>query len=153
MAATLQQLLTTAQVAEPASAGGLQVFGLRWNADDGLGYSTLDDALAAATLEVTEVSEGGSVPTLLVDNVSDDHFAVRLNGLTLGTATGGRNCMLIPLEVGDIVLEFVPVGMDPQLARPVHLEESLHWRVKVGQRGTLEHDLFSLRPAAGSCNT
>ena len=71
MAATLQQLLAAVQVSEPDCAGGLQVFGLRWDADDELGYSTLDDALAAETLEVTEVSEGGSVPALLVDNKAD----------------------------------------------------------------------------------
>jgi hypothetical protein len=32
------------------------------------GYQTLDEALAAKTLEVKEVSEGGSVPNLLVNN-------------------------------------------------------------------------------------
>jgi len=93
------------------------------------------------------------IPTLLVENASGDPITVRLNGTTLGTATAGRSCMLIPLNVGEMVFEFVPVGMDPQLARPVHLEESLHWRVEVGRRGTLEHDLSSLKPAAGSCKT
>ncbi len=96
---------------------------------------------------------GSGIPTLLVDNVSGDHFTVRLNGLTLGTAGAGRSCLLVPMEVGDVVLEFVPVGMDPQLARPVQLGQSLHWRVEVGRRTTLGHDLFSLKPAASSCQT
>ena len=56
------------------------------------------------------------IPTLLVENASGDHIAVRLNGFRLGTATGGRNRIPIPKAVGKIVLEFDPVGMDSQLA-------------------------------------
>src|SRR5262249_6617123 len=52
-------------------AGGLQVFGLRWPAGNGLDYTTLDEAIAAGTLEVTEISDGGSVPTLKVSNRAD----------------------------------------------------------------------------------
>src|SRR3954466_641475 len=63
--------LQTLEVAEAHAAGGLQVFGLRWHHDKDLTYSTLDDALAAETLEVTEVSDGGSVPTLKVINKAD----------------------------------------------------------------------------------
>ena len=90
-------------------------------------------------------------PTLLVENASGDHITVRLNGFRLGTATGGRNCMLIPQVVGQIRLEFDPVGMDPQLAWPVYLEESSHWRVSIEPGDRLEYDLSSLRPAEGSC--
>ncbi len=93
------------------------------------------------------------IPTLLVENASGDPIAVRLNGTTLGTATVGRNCMLIPLNVGEIVFEFVPVGMDPELAWPVHLEQSRHWHVNVGPGDTLKRDLSSLAPAESSCQT
>ncbi len=91
------------------------------------------------------------IPTLLVENASGGHIAVRLNGFRLGTATGGRNCMLIPQLVGEIVLEFDPVGMDPQLAWPVSLTESLHWRVSVEPGDRLKYDLSSLTPAESSC--
>ncbi len=93
------------------------------------------------------------IPTLLVENASGDPITVRLNGTTLGTATTGRNCILIPLNVGEIVLEFVPVGMDPQLAWPVHLSESRHWSVNVGPGDTLKRDLSSLAPAESTCQT
>ncbi len=91
------------------------------------------------------------IPTLLVENASGDHITVRLNGFRLGTATGGRNCLLIPRIVGQIMLEFDPVGMDPQLAWPAYLEESLHWRISIEPGGALKYDLASLRPAESSC--
>ena len=90
--------------------------------------------------------------TLLVENASGGPIAVRLNGFRLGTAIGGRNCIQIPQTVGEIVLEFVPLGTRPQLAWPVDLRESLHWRVTVGPGATpLKYDLSSLTPAEGSC--
>ena len=91
------------------------------------------------------------IPTLLVENASGNHIAVRLNGFRLGTANAGRNCIQIPRTAGEIVLEFVPVGMRPQLAWPIHLREGLHWRVTVGPGGTLKYDLSSLTPAESGC--
>ncbi len=91
------------------------------------------------------------IPTLLVENTSGDHIAVRLNGFRLGTATSGRNCIQIPQTVGEIVLEFVPLGTHPQLAFPIHLGQSLHWRVRVGPGGRLKYDLTSLTPAESGC--
>ena len=93
------------------------------------------------------------IPSLLVENASGDPITVRLNGTTLGTATAGRSCLLIPLNVGEIVVEFVPAGMDPLLAWPVHLDDSRHWRVSVGTNGTLKQDLSSLTPAESTCQT
>ena len=69
----------------------------------------------------------------------------------MGTATAGRNCIQIPRTAGEIVLELVPVGMPPQLAWPIHLGESLHWRVTVGPGGTLKYDLSSLTPTESGC--
>ena len=86
-----------------------------------------------------------------MENASGAHIAVRLNGFRLGTATGGHNCILIPQLVGEIMLEFDPVGMDPQLTWPVSLDESLHWRISVEPGDRLKYDLSSLRPAESSC--
>ncbi|HEV3262019.1 MAG TPA: DUF6569 family protein [Gemmataceae bacterium] len=71
MSCTLPELFSTIEVTEPQQANGLQVFGLRWKPGDALNYATLDEALAAETLDVTEVNEGGSVPVLKVVNKSD----------------------------------------------------------------------------------
>lgn len=69
--ALLIDRLQSVEVMEPQEASGLQVFGLRWQLGQGLSYRTLDEALAANVLEVTEVNDGGSVPTLKVRNKGD----------------------------------------------------------------------------------
>lgn len=56
------------EVLEPSGEQGLQVFGLRAKASSPLQYATLDEAMAAGTLGVVEVSEAGSVPNLKVSN-------------------------------------------------------------------------------------
>ena len=61
----------TVQVLAPQHDSGLQAFGLRWPSESHLGYRTLDELIAGDALEVTEISEGGSVPTLRVTNKSD----------------------------------------------------------------------------------
>lgn len=68
MQTQLRQAMSHVEVTEPSTAGGLQVFGLRWPVPDDLVYLTLDEALKAKTLEVTEVDEHGSVPELRVIN-------------------------------------------------------------------------------------
>lgn len=68
MTQQLAERLQTVEVGQPTEASGLQVFALRWQPGDGLNYLTLDDGLSAGVLEVTELSEGGSVPTLKVHN-------------------------------------------------------------------------------------
>ncbi len=67
----LVERLQSVEVMEPQEAGGLQVFGLRWQPGPALQYRTLDEALGEGLLEVTEVSEGGSVPSLKVANKGD----------------------------------------------------------------------------------
>jgi hypothetical protein len=64
-------LFQSFRLQSPQSSGGLQVFGLNVETPRNLHYSTLDEALTNHELEVTEVSEGGSVPTLKVTNKSD----------------------------------------------------------------------------------
>ena len=69
MASTsLEALLVTVEAEGVREADGLAVFGLRWASAAGSDYATLDESLAAGTLEVQEVSEQGSVPTLRVVN-------------------------------------------------------------------------------------
>ncbi len=63
--------LGSAEVADVRQAAGLQVFGLTWPAGSGHDYATLDEALREQVLEVTEIDEGGRVPTLKVVNKSD----------------------------------------------------------------------------------
>jgi hypothetical protein len=68
---TISDRLRAVEILERRSAGGLQVFGLQWEFGGGLSYHTLEEALAAAMIDVTEVSEGGTVPLLKVKNLGD----------------------------------------------------------------------------------
>lgn len=65
---TLGERLRHLTIGAPVEAGGLQVFPLRWETPPGPDYRTLDEAVAEGGIEVTEVSDGGSVPTLRVTN-------------------------------------------------------------------------------------
>jgi hypothetical protein len=71
MSRPLNELLLTVQVLASQQECNLQVFGLRWPSESEIDYHTLDEAMAAGTLEVTEISEGGSVPSLSVTNKSE----------------------------------------------------------------------------------
>jgi hypothetical protein len=72
MSQVLSDRLRTVEVLESQAVGCMQVFGLRWSCPDGIPYRTLDEALAAQTLEITETSEGGTVPLLKVLNRGDE---------------------------------------------------------------------------------
>ena len=66
IAAALDQF----DIGAPVVAANLTMFPLLLPAEDAPGYVTLDEALAAGHASVTEVSESGSVPELLVKNLA-----------------------------------------------------------------------------------
>ena len=68
---TFENLFSQVEVLEPVSANGFQVFGLRRPDVGSLSYLTLDEALQNDLVDVTEIDEGGSVPTLKVSNKAD----------------------------------------------------------------------------------
>jgi hypothetical protein len=71
MAQSLSELFPTISVADPQGVPELQVFGLRWGSEARLDYATMDEALKAKTLKITEVNAAGQVPTLQVVNRAD----------------------------------------------------------------------------------
>ena len=71
MESVLERFFAEVQVLEPVSANGFQVFGLRRHGESKLSYLTLDEALQKNLVDVTEISEGGSVPTLEVCNKAE----------------------------------------------------------------------------------
>jgi hypothetical protein len=68
MATELSDLFLKLEVADVVQADELQIFGIRWRPPKDSDYQTMDEALAAGILNVTEVSEAGSVPELTVSN-------------------------------------------------------------------------------------
>jgi hypothetical protein len=130
MTQTLSDRLRTVEVLPSRSAAGLQVFGLCWDAGGGLPYQTLDEALAAGTVEVTEVSQGGSVPLLKVCNRGQLPVFL-MAGEQLVGAKQNRilNTSLL-----------VPAGID--LTVPVSCVEAGRWGYhspKFASAGTLSH--------------
>jgi len=71
MSSAIAEFLRSVRVADSRRSGPLQVFGLRRDASSSFVYTIFDDAAGGGTVEVTEVSEGGSVPTLSVSNRGD----------------------------------------------------------------------------------
>lgn len=63
--------IATLEVMEPATVGSLRVFGLRRSAEAAVDYITIDEALQAHALVITEVGETGQVPTLVATTSAD----------------------------------------------------------------------------------
>ena len=70
-AESIRSLFRGIRIADPIRSHDLQVFGLSWDRTWTVDYRTLDQALASEVTAISEVSEGGSVPRLLVVNRSE----------------------------------------------------------------------------------
>jgi hypothetical protein len=126
----LSDRLRTADVLEGQAAGRMQVFGLRWASPGGLRYQTLDEALAAGTLEITEVGEGGSVPLLkLLNRGADPVFLMAGEQLVGAKQNRILNTSLLAAARGELTI-------------PVSCVEAGRWRYqspKFASPGTMSH--------------
>ena len=64
----LEQTLTGIKVGEPVVYGGLAVFPLMGESSGKRDYLTLNEAFDQRGIEISEISEGGSVPELRLKN-------------------------------------------------------------------------------------
>lgn len=64
----LAGFLQNATIGQPQTHGNMKVYPLFVQNGHERGYQTLDEAMSAKAIEIREVSEGGSVPTLAVRN-------------------------------------------------------------------------------------
>ena len=111
-----QKLLTEVEVLEPVNVDGFQVFGLRRSGDSQLSYITLDEALSKKALEVTEVSEGGTVPTLKVVNKGESMIFLMAGEQLIGA------------KQNRVLNVSIMVGSKSELPIPVSCVESGRWR-------------------------
>src|SRR5262249_61609992 len=112
------------------TAGGLHVFGLRHDLPPALGYLTLDDALESQALKVTEVSEGGNVPTLKVVNTSGAHVFLMAGEQLIGA------------KQNRVLNTSLMVAPEVELPVPVSCVEQGRWayhRRDFGSSGTSSH--------------
>src|SRR5262249_52735467 len=126
----LTERLQTVQVAEPCQVGGLQVFGLRWETGRRFSYTTLDEGLAAQSLQISEVNEGGSVPTLQVANQAD----------TLAFLMAGEQ--LVGAKQNRVLNASIMVAAKTTLPIPVSCVEAGRWAYRsrhFGSGGTTSH--------------
>jgi len=122
--AQLIERLQSVEVMEPQEAGGLQVFGLRWQPGAGPDYKTLDESLAEGLLEVTEVTDGGSVPSLKVRN-KGDRMAFLMAGEHL---SGGKQNRVLNASI--------MVAAQTELPIPVSCVERGRWAYRSPQFGS-----------------
>src|SRR5215469_2249247 len=69
-ASSLPDTLLRVQLIGYQQEGALEIFHLRWPGISGLDYITLDEALEARWIEVSEFTEGGQVPRIKIINRS-----------------------------------------------------------------------------------
>lgn len=130
MKQSITEHLHTLEVAPPREAGNLQIFGLHWANPNGLPYATLDEALAAGNLDITEVSEGGQVPHLKVTNKAD----------TLVFLMSGEQ--LVGAKQNRILNASIMVPAQTELPIPVSCVEARRWQYrspKFGSSGSSSH--------------
>src|SRR5262249_7480967 len=127
---TFPDRLRTVEVLQGQTAGCMQVFGLRWNCSNELAYQTLDEALAGDTLEITETSEGGSVPLLKVLNRGNEPVFFMAGEQLVGA------------KQNRILNTSILAAAQCELMIPVSCVEAGRWRYsspKFASPGTMSH--------------
>jgi hypothetical protein len=125
--------LETIDVADFQESSGLQIYGLRTCGNGALVYTTLDEALAAQVLDVTEVSEGGSVPDLKV---------VNRGGLPVFLMAGEQ---LVGAKQNRVLNASILVPANATVLIKVSCIESGRWRYrspKFASGGTMSHGIL-----------
>jgi len=100
--------LDSLELGTPVAAGNLTMYPLLTLTESAPGYLTLDEALAAGLASVTEVSEAGSVPELLVKNLAKRPVLI-LDGEELVGAKQNRIVNLTILVAAEQTLR-IPVS-------------------------------------------
>jgi hypothetical protein len=76
--------LSSVKVTGVRQVEGMWVFDLNWDVERTSTYITLDEALSSKVLEITEISEGGSVPKIKVSNKSDSMIFMMSGEILVG---------------------------------------------------------------------
>ncbi len=92
--------LSAIKIGEPQTHNNMKVYPLHIQNGHERGYQTLDEAMAAGTFEVKEVSEGGSVPTLAVSNTGKSPVLLVVGEELIGAKQNRvlNTTLLIPAE-------------------------------------------------------
>ncbi len=118
MEQSIQGYLGSLQLGEVQQFKNLSMVPVNSDYDDGLDYITLGEALGAGSIEIREVSEGGSVPELRVVNRAGKMVLI-LDGEELVGAKQNR-----------IVNTTILVAADAEIVIPVSCVEQGRWTYK-----------------------
>src|SRR3972149_3332591 len=101
----LNSFINSLNIGEAQSFENISVFPIFGKGDGGISFITLNEAVKRRCIEVTEVSEGGSVPDLKVKNNSDNHILI-FDGETLIGAKQNRivNTTIIILPHKEVII-------------------------------------------------
>jgi hypothetical protein len=127
----LQDLMQTVEVGEPAFRENLTVFPIFGPERSSPNYMTLDEAIQTGSAEITEVSEGGSVPELLFKNHGKRPVLV-LDGEEL---TGAKQNRIVNLTL--------MVAAESTAVIPVSCVEAGRWRETTSQFASANRVHFS----------
>jgi hypothetical protein len=133
MANVLSPLLGSIQVTGGGLDSGLQVFGLVWPSQSTAHYITLDEALSAGSLEISELTEAGHVPALRVANHGDANVFLM----------AGEH--LVGAKQDRVLNASVMVGPQSQITITVSCVEAGRWRYrspKFGSGRMMSHGLL-----------
>jgi hypothetical protein len=126
----VQDFLKSITIGEPIKFKGLEIRPIISNNDKSLPYLTLGEAISRGLLIVGEVSEGGSVPNLLVSNVGDIDILI-LEGEELRGAKQNR-----------IVNTSIIVPAKSEIKVPVSCVEQGRWHYQSRSFSSAENIAF-----------
>jgi hypothetical protein len=138
METAFEKFFAAIEVIDAAAVNGLQAFGLKRPGHRGLSYLTLDEALQSDLLEVTEITESGTVAALKVSNKADNLLFV-MSGEQL---KGAKQDRVLNVSI------LVPSRSEVHV--PVSCVESGRWHYRSRQfesSGTVSHSLLRVKMA------
>ena len=126
----LTPYLEQVKAGPPVSFGGLTAFPLDAPESDEPDYVILDDAIAAGTLTISEISEAGAVPTIRVENAGAKPVLI-LDGEEL---VGAKQNRMVNLTI------LVPARSSIEI--PVSCVEAGRWHMSEAVFGTAERTAY-----------
>src|SRR3990172_9118762 len=101
----INSFINSLNVGKAQSFENITVFPIFGKNGEGLSFLTLNEAVKKGCIQVTEISEGGSVPNLKVKNWSEHHILI-FDGETLVGAKQNRivNTTIIILPYKEVII-------------------------------------------------
>ncbi|MCA9522114.1 MAG: hypothetical protein KC609_14130 [Myxococcales bacterium] len=141
METVLQQFVSQIDVGRCQSYKNLAIYPVFYRNGAKLEYRVLDEALAQESVDITEISEQGSIPELRVHNKGDRHVLM-VDGEELLGAKQNR-----------IVNASFLIPPERQLVVPVSCVEQGRWKYESGEKFTTSKLIYTARARRQKCKS